>query len=113
MYAIYTIFIIVGCALLVRDTGGTAVKLYKRQYGSRKSLPDKSGHGMASTEIAVTASHVQAEADLVRSNTRTFKADRTFTFKNVSYTVQTPSGDKRLLVCHCNISYPAQSDNLE
>jgi hypothetical protein len=98
MYVIYTIFIVIGCALLVRDTGGTAVKLYKRQYGSKMSLPDTSSEELPSTDMTTSTSHVQAEATLVRSNTRIQRAHGTFTFRNVSYTVQTPSGDKRLLV---------------
>jgi hypothetical protein len=100
MYMLYAILIVVGCSLLVRDTGGTAVKLYKRQYRSKDSA-EKGIADAANTKLTLSVSQAQAESNPVRTGTIPVKLDTTFTFKHVSYTVQTPAGDKRLLVSLC------------
>jgi ATPase subunit of ABC transporter with duplicated ATPase domains len=84
-----------GSALLVRDNGSTSVKLYKRKYGNRS---EESKEEFPRTELSMAVSHVQAETTLIRTNTRNApNSDNAFTFRDVSFTVKTPLGDKRLL----------------
>ena len=90
MYVIYTIMVILGSTLLIRDTGSASAKLFKR------------GASKAPAQLEVVKSHVEAERVL----TRTAEADhekeqynkRTiFTFRDVRYSVQVNGAEKVLL----------------
>ncbi|GAA5878533.1 hypothetical protein JCM8547_008786, partial [Rhodosporidiobolus lusitaniae] len=97
-YVGYSILVIVGSSLLVRDTGSASSKLFKRG----ASVPQ----GKKLTRNESHRQHVEAERTLSRQAEKGEKPissskDRstlpTFTFENVRYTVKVDGQDKVLL----------------
>lgn len=93
-WAIYTILIVVGSSLLIRDVGGSSSKLFKRGAAVPKANKDD---------------HLRAERTLSRRDGQGEKEEPAldltnapvFTFKDVRYTVQVDGKDKVLLVRSC------------
>jgi len=102
MYALYAILVIWGASLLVTDAGASATKIFKR---GAKVEPAPAKTEKEPLELELYRSHENAGNALVRDNltrhsTRVAHgapAGQIFTFKDVTYTVKVPSGDKQLL----------------
>lgn len=80
--------IILGASILIKDTGASSSKLFKR--GAKAVQPKVQGADMSDTSS--DSASVAEEMEV-----KTSKAS-TFTFKDVSYTVQVNGQDRRLLV---------------
>ncbi|GAA6032631.1 hypothetical protein JCM8097_004852 [Rhodosporidiobolus ruineniae] len=99
MWIIYSILVVVGSSLLVRDTGSASAKVFKRG----AVIPDKN----KLTKVESHRQHLNAERVLSREAEQQEKAEKTlaksdanlptFTFSDVRYTVQVDGKDKLLL----------------
>ncbi|GAA6002985.1 hypothetical protein JCM10207_001930 [Rhodosporidiobolus poonsookiae] len=94
MYVIYSILVVIGSSLLVRDTGSASAKLFKRG----AVIPEKLNR------VESRKQYLQAERTLSRAPQQERVGEKdvqknvpTFTFEDVRYTVQVDGKDKLLL----------------
>ena len=91
-YVIYAIMIVLGSTIMVRDTGSSSSKAFKR------------GASKAKTALTPVQSRKSAQYAAQTMQTQSIPQDNkkhkgaTFTFKNVCYTVQVAGEERRLLV---------------
>ncbi|KAK4705806.1 hypothetical protein P7C70_g397, partial [Phenoliferia sp. Uapishka_3] len=91
-YVIYTIMVLIGSMLLIRDTGSSSSKVFKR--GAARIDPNEDLHGEHDiAERVLTRPREETEEEKAHNASK----GSVFTFKDVSYTVQVGGADKVLL----------------
>ncbi|KAL8280242.1 hypothetical protein RQP46_007356 [Phenoliferia psychrophenolica] len=103
MYVIYTIMVVIGSMLLIRDTGSASSKVFKRGAVHVDSKEDIKGEH-ENAERVLTRPKEQTDEEKAHSVAK----GSVFTFKDVSYTVEVAGEDKVLLNHISGVVEPGQ-----
>jgi hypothetical protein len=90
-YAVYAIMVVLGSAIIIKDTGSSSSKLFKR--GARTTAAR-----LTPEDTKEHPTEPYAPTDKAEPEKRLANDAPVFTFKNVRYTVQVDGKDKVLLV---------------
>ncbi|KAK4688966.1 hypothetical protein P7C73_g1137, partial [Tremellales sp. Uapishka_1] len=100
MYIIYAIFIVIGSSLLVNDTGSSSGDVFIRGAKTKSTNIEKDSIELTESRNQATGAperQASNHQNAVGEAKAAAIAARTFTFEDISYTVQVPGGDKKLL----------------
>jgi hypothetical protein len=91
-YAVYSFMVVLGASILIKDTGASSSKLFIRGAKPQDQTASRSESDTSSDTASVAEDMAE---DMVAKSSKV----SSFTFKDVSYTVQVNGEDRRLLVC--------------
>ena len=98
-YVVYSFMIVLGASILIKDTGASSSKLFIR--GAEEAKPKGQSASQSESDTSSDTGSVAEDmaGDMVAKSSKV----SSFTFKDVSYTVQVNGEDRRLLVCQRNL----------
>lgn len=95
----YSFMVVLGASILIKDTGASSSKLFIR--GAKEAKPK--GQTASQSESDTPSETASVAEDMAEDMAAKSSKVSSFTFKDVSYTVQVNGEDRRLLVCQRNL----------